>query len=218
MFGLNPRFGTADPKSSGRPRPSVVGPVEIAYLAGAALVALVAFRDAPARMLEAYREDRVLDDAVYHAANAGSVLVVSAWLVAVLTGLDRPLSATVAPVSRLAWPGLVLAAGGFALALWARTSLGAAFAPAAVVPADERVVDAGPYGHVRHPFYVGLTAALAGGVLALDSWATLASLVLLWPLVRAVAVLEEAHLADELGAVYEDYRARVPRWVPRLGG
>lgn len=194
----------------------MVDPLEIGYLAAAGLVALASFHDAPARLIEAHREGRVFDDAGYHAANVVSVLVVLAWLAAVLLGLDRPLPG--GPLGGTPWRalGLGLAGAGFALGVWARVSLGSAFAPTAAVPPDERIVDIGPYEHLRHPFYVGLLLSLAGGVLVLDSVATLACLIALVPLVRAIAVLEERHLREEVGRAYEDYRARVPRWFPRL--
>lgn len=194
----------------------VVGLLEIGYLAAAGLVALASFHDAPGRLIEAHREGRVLEDVGYHAANLASVLVVAGWLLAILLGVDRRLPGEVfaGPTGR--GVGLVLAGAGFALGVWARVSLGTAFAPTAAVPPDERIVDAGPYEHLRHPFYVGLLLALAGGVLVLSSLATLICLVALLPLVRAIAVLEERHLAEEVGRAYEDYRARVPRWLPRL--
>jgi protein-S-isoprenylcysteine O-methyltransferase Ste14 len=32
-----------------------------------------------------------------------------------------------------------------------------------------------------------------------------------------IVLYEEPHLARVFGATYADYRARVPRWLPRLG-
>lgn len=73
----------------------------------------------------------------------------------------------------------------------------------------------GPYAHVRHPLYVGWFLAF---------WATPTMTVshLVFALVTtayiAIAVLfEERDLIAEHGEAYLHYRARVPRYIPRLG-
>lgn len=192
----------------------MVGWIELVYIAGAVSTGALAFRDAPQRLLRAYREGRVLDDPVYHVANGVSVLVVAAWIASVLAGWDAPLTGSGGIPWAVKIAGLGLASIGFGIAIAARIALGGAFAPTAAIPGDGRVVEAGPYRYVRHPFYAGLMLALAGGVLALDSRATLAALAALAPLVHAVAVREEAQLVEALGEAYERYLERVPRWVP----
>lgn len=196
--------------------PCVADAITIAYVATAAIVAVLAFRDAPQRLLAAHRAGRVLDAVLYHVVNAASVVVVATWLVLVAFGWDNHLVPG-GPISQgIRGLGLAVGVAGFALGAWARISLGRAFAPTAAVPVDEHIVDAGPYAHVRHPFYVGLMLALASGVLALDRRVTLATWIVLAPLVRTIAVLEEQHLATTLGKAYRAYQARVPRWAPRL--
>lgn len=176
---------------------------------------LVAFHDAPLRWLQAHREGRVRQDVVYHVVNAVSILIAVAWLAALGTGVDRRLPVRVGPGEPLGWLGLGLGLSGIGLALWARFAMGSAFAPTASLPPDERVVEEGPFAHLRHPFYAGMLIALAGGALVLDSLATLACLVALLPLVEILARREEAHLEEALGEAYRDYRERVPRWLPR---
>jgi protein-S-isoprenylcysteine O-methyltransferase Ste14 len=194
-----------------------VDALDLAYLVLLAATVAWAFRDAPGRLASAVREDRVLDRWTYHAVNAASVLVLAGWAVLAAVGVDAPLLGDAALGTPVRALGLAAAGAGFGLSAWARAALGSAFAPTAAVPPEGCVVDHGPYAHVRHPFYVGLLLALAGGVLALDSRATAAALATTVPLVRAIAVLEEEHIADELGEAYEAYAERVPRWVPRLG-
>jgi methanethiol S-methyltransferase len=71
------------------------------------------------------------------------------------------------------------------------------------------------YGHVRHPLYIGW---------ALAFWATptmsvghaLFATTLTGYMVLATFV-EERDLVAHFGETYEDYRRRVPRFVPRLG-
>jgi protein-S-isoprenylcysteine O-methyltransferase Ste14 len=76
------------------------------------------------------------------------------------------------------------------------------------------LVTGGPYRATRNPMYVGLVLAYLGEAGMLNQ---------LWPLVllplvvayldRRVIPLEEARLTDAFGARYEEYRARVRRWI-----
>jgi protein-S-isoprenylcysteine O-methyltransferase Ste14 len=193
----------------------VVDVFEVAYFAGAGLVAAFAFRDAPRRVAGAWREGRVTRSRAYHALNLASVLVVAAWLGCVLAGFDRGLLPHAGWVRWVRGIATGVAWLGFGLTAWARWVMGAAFAPTAAVPASGQIVDEGPFGHVRHPFYVGLLVALFAGSGALDSVATLGVGVVMVPLVVSIARLEEEHLVDALGEAYEAYRERVPAWVPR---
>jgi protein-S-isoprenylcysteine O-methyltransferase Ste14 len=83
--------------------------------------------------------------------------------------------------------------------------------------APKRLVIQGPYQYTRNPMYVALLAALLGWILLYLSIG-----LLLYTLAVAAAVslfvirYEEPHLQREFGADYDNYRARVPRWLPRL--
>ncbi len=188
--------------------------VEVLYVAAAGATAVLAFADAPFALLRARREGRLWSRASYHVANTISVVVIVAWLAGLALGWDASLPASLIGSTALGWIGLTMALPGFALALWARVTLGVAFVPSAARPADDRVRTEGPYLLVRHPFYLGLLVAMAGGVLALDSLVTLLALGVMAPLVAWIAALEEAHLVEELGPAYTAYQARVPRLVP----
>lgn len=75
------------------------------------------------------------------------------------------------------------------------------------------VVTSGVYGFTRNPIYIGLSLIYFGISVALTSMWSLALLPLvLFLLQRGVILREEAYLARKFGAVYEAYRARVPRW------
>jgi protein-S-isoprenylcysteine O-methyltransferase Ste14 len=87
------------------------------------------------------------------------------------------------------------------------------------LPADapKRLVIQGPYLYTRNPMYLSLFTALLGWLLLYQSIG-----ILLYALVAAVVVgffvvrYEEPHLQREFGADYDDYKAKVPRWLPRL--
>lgn len=108
-----------------------------------------------------------------------------------------------------------VAIAGFLFTWWARLHLGRLWSGAITRKEGHRIVDTGPYGLVRHPIYTGLllatlvTAAVQATIPALAGFVLIA--LGLWLKAR----LEEAFLAEELGAqAYDDYRRRVPMLVP----
>jgi protein-S-isoprenylcysteine O-methyltransferase Ste14 len=79
-----------------------------------------------------------------------------------------------------------------------------------------RVVDVGPYRHVRHPGYVGLILWALGTPFLLLSWWALVPAVITVAWVALRAFLEDRTLRREL-AGYEDYARSVQyRLVPGL--
>jgi protein-S-isoprenylcysteine O-methyltransferase Ste14 len=81
---------------------------------------------------------------------------------------------------------------------------------------DQRVIDSGPYGLVRHPMYTGVFLVLAGSGLALGSpWSVLVLLPVAVVFVRRTLV-EDRMLQEELEG-YRTYAAHVrSRLVPGL--
>jgi len=88
--------------------------------------------------------------------------------------------------------------------------------PAPIAP-PTRLVVTGFYRYVRNPMYVGVTLILIGEALLFADMRVAA-----WAVFVLVAVnlfvrfYEEPTLAKTFGAAYADYRAAVPRWIPRL--
>jgi protein-S-isoprenylcysteine O-methyltransferase Ste14 len=120
------------------------------------------------------------------------------------------------PVFR--WFGLPLAAVGAGVLLvcivdFARKGRGT-LAP---VDPPRNLVASGLYRHVRNPMYFGAVALLVGQAMLFESKSVLLYAGLSW-LASHLFVLayEEPHLKRTFGAEYEEYRAGVPRWLPRL--
>jgi hypothetical protein len=132
---------------------------------------------------------------------ARGVRTKSAWLLAVpFLILARP---TPAPLAL----GAILAVMGLLLRGWA----------AGTIRKDEELTTGGPYGHLRHPLYVGSFIIGLGMGTAGGHWA--------WPLLvlayfaaayRRTVVEEQARLAELFGARYREYAAQVPAVLPRL--
>jgi protein-S-isoprenylcysteine O-methyltransferase Ste14 len=79
------------------------------------------------------------------------------------------------------------------------------------------LVTRGLYRRVRNPMYVGVVSILVGEALLRDSATVLAYAGGVWLMFHLFAVLyEEPHLRRQFGASYDDYRRRVPRWLPRV--
>jgi protein-S-isoprenylcysteine O-methyltransferase Ste14 len=72
----------------------------------------------------------------------------------------------------------------------------------------------GPYQLTRNPMYVGLTVAYLGEALLLRHFWPLVLLPLVIAYVNWIVIpLEESKLQEAFGDRYDQYRARVGRWV-----
>ncbi len=126
----------------------------------------------------------------------------------------------------LAWPpplpnlvaGILLAAAGLALAHWTMrlfVTLGKG-TPAPWDP-PTRLVVRGPYAHVRNPMISAVLMMLPAEALLLQSWP-----IAIWWVVFAIGNMiyfpfsEEPGLEHRFGDDYRQYKANVPRWIPRL--
>lgn len=124
----------------------------------------------------------------------------------------------------LAWPaggaiaflaaGIVLAAVGLSLFIWA----GVTFARhrTTVLPhkAASALVTSGPFAFSRNPIYLADTMFfLAAGLILHSLWLMLAGIAFA-VLVTLLGILpEERHLEAKFGQAYRDYKARTRRWI-----
>jgi protein-S-isoprenylcysteine O-methyltransferase Ste14 len=115
--------------------------------------------------------------------------------------------------------GLVILYTGSLFFAWAIYHAGKYLRPSTSgVCANHGLVQDGPLGIVRHPYYVSYVLMLVGLSLALTT---------LWPLLFALCVVigmgptanaEEAQLTALFGEEYRRYRQRVGRFFPKLFG
>lgn len=114
--------------------------------------------------------------------------------------------------------GFALVLLGEALRFWGVSAVGSETRTTGSV-GGTYLVTAGPYAFVRNPLYLGNVMIYAGvGVmsLALFPWLTLAALVWFGLQYSLIVSQEEEYLAEKFGAAFEEYRRKVPRFVPRL--
>jgi protein-S-isoprenylcysteine O-methyltransferase Ste14 len=85
----------------------------------------------------------------------------------------------------------------------------------AIFDAPRAFVAVGPYRYVRNPMYLSAIATFCGAGLYMRSLAVLAFTVA-WLIVIHLFVLfiEEPGLQRRFGGTYDEYRSRVPRWLP----
>jgi protein-S-isoprenylcysteine O-methyltransferase Ste14 len=77
-----------------------------------------------------------------------------------------------------------------------------------------QMFSAGLYSYVRHPRYAGMFSAVAGAAF-LAGTPTLWIVLGLWlPFALAVIRMEEKELSERFGPAYNEYRKRVPAFIP----
>lgn len=150
------------------------------------------------------------------------------WMLVVLGWILQPLwlrgtgSWTALPwVEERAIPsamGAALIVLGYAATLWCYAAMGAAWRIGIDQKGTSKLVRTGPYRTIRHPIYGFQMTMLAGAVLLLPTWTSLAILAIHYLCATIKAVDEERHLLGVFGEEYRDYMRQTGRFGPRFGG
>ena len=147
---------------------------------------------------------------------------VGAMIVSFVLLLERrayfgPLERTFLPHSQTwIWIGTVLTVCGVALAIWARSCLGANWSATIAIRTAHSLVRTGPYACLRHPIYSGLLLAIAGTALAQGQLRGLLALAIALVAWSIKARKEESWLRHEFGAQFEEHARRTGFLLPRL--
>ena len=148
----------------------------------------------------------------------GTVLVfVPAFILLLTKDLKFP-PKLITPSQIWFWLALLAAGVGSVLCVWT-AKLFTKYGEGTPAPWDppRKLVITGPYLYVRNPMITGALLLLLAEALLFHSWAIAAWMVLFFvgnliyfPLV------EEKGLEKRFGDEYLNYKARVPRWIPRI--
>jgi protein-S-isoprenylcysteine O-methyltransferase Ste14 len=115
------------------------------------------------------------------------------------------------------WAGIGLTALGETVRLWAVHHIGTV-SRTRTDRLGPLIAD-GPFAIVRNPLYLGNIALWIGfALVARLPWLAPVVALLLGAEYHAIVRWEESLLEARLGDVYRRYAARVPRWIPKLGG
>jgi protein-S-isoprenylcysteine O-methyltransferase Ste14 len=141
------------------------------------------------------------------------------WLVAVSLwlSLNKPDDAGLLP----AWAGVPTLLGASlilaGISLYSASAVTLARAKRDSLGAPETLLTQGPFGYVRNPVYLSIGVIVVGLSLLyhVSQISAVKTVLLLIGGHLAVVFLEEPATRQRFGAAYDDYRRRVPRWVPR---
>jgi protein-S-isoprenylcysteine O-methyltransferase Ste14 len=139
---------------------------------------------------------------------------VAGWVPWTLRG-NSPATAN----SALCWTGVLLIAIGVAIylhtAFWGFALRGHG-TPAPIAPTKKLVVE-GLHRYVRNPMYIGVLSIVIGQALLFKSISVARYAAILWLAFHLfVLFYEEPTLQRQFGSEYDEYRGRVPRWLPRF--
>ena len=156
------------------------------------------------------------------AERLGAVLFVAALIAAgsapalELAGIVEPLPILDVPAVHAV--GIVLAAVGIVLTLWAQLAMGDSWRVGVDAAERTELVTHGLFARVRNPIFTGMLLATVGLVLLAPN---LVAILALAALVVAIEIqvrrVEEPHLLRTHGEAYRTYAASVGRFVPGIG-
>ena len=110
----------------------------------------------------------------------------------------------------------VLGAGIYLWCMWDF----AVFGRGTPAPIDEpkKLLVRGPYRLMRNPMYVGVVTIIVGWGVLFKTPVVLLYASCVWVAFHLFVVFyEEPHLHKVFGGSYDHYRAKVSRWLPRVG-
>lgn len=141
-----------------------------------------------------------------------------AWLLAIVAGVElnqlypwgyMPFAGTPRVLA-----GLLVFAGGLALAGWSIRTMRIAGTRYETSQPTSAIIVAGPYRYSRNPIYTSMVLGIIGLAVALDNAWLLLALVPFYLTIRyGVIAREEAYLERKFGAEYSAYRQSVRRWL-----
>jgi protein-S-isoprenylcysteine O-methyltransferase Ste14 len=116
----------------------------------------------------------------------------------------------------IGWLGAAMTLFGVAFAIWARIHIGRYWSASVALKSEHQLIRSGPYARIRHPIYTGMIVALAGTAIAVGRYAALLALAIYFVSFWIKARREEALLAGQFGAAFDEHRRSTGFLLPRL--
>jgi protein-S-isoprenylcysteine O-methyltransferase Ste14 len=128
--------------------------------------------------------------------------------------ISRQRSAASGPVFAVALAALVIGGAIYAWCVWDFATSGRG--TPMPIDAPRKLVIRGLYRHTRNPMYLGVLLVILGWAIMYRSWNLLIYALCVATCFHLFVVLyEEKNLRCKFGKQYDDYCARVGRWLPR---
>ena len=81
-------------------------------------------------------------------------------------------------------------------------------------PTNRKLITSGPYQFTRNPMYLGLVILTIGVAIWVGAWPMFGAPIALFATANWVHIpFEEAKMRRQFGPIYDDYVARVRRWI-----
>jgi protein-S-isoprenylcysteine O-methyltransferase Ste14 len=112
--------------------------------------------------------------------------------------------------------GAALTWAGVAFAIWARIHIGRYWSASVALKAGHELIRTGPYSRIRHPIYTGILMAVAGTALAIGRYRGIVAFAVILAGFAWKSKREEALLAGQFGAAFEEHRRHTGFFLPRL--
>jgi len=112
--------------------------------------------------------------------------------------------------------GVALTFAGVAFAIWARHHIGLYWSARVSIVTEHKLIRTGPYAHIRHPIYTGILLGLAGTALVAGEYRALVGLALALYGFARKAQKEEAFLAAQFGADFDEHRRHTGFFLPKF--
>lgn len=135
-----------------------------------------------------------------------SLIILAFFIFIILPALDYRFGVSPVP-AYMSLAGNIVIVASFLFIFWVLKVNSYAAANISVA-GDQKVIDSGPYAHVRHPMYAGALWLFIGMPLALGSWFTICLLPLVLPVLIWRLLDEEKILRRDLPG-YDEYASRV---------
>ena len=114
------------------------------------------------------------------------------------------------------WLGVVLTAGGIAVAFWARWHLGTNWSGVVTLKQGHELIRTGPYRTIRHPIYTGILLALLGTAITFGEVRALLAVAIAWSSFYIKARREELFLSQEFGPSFAEHKRSTGMFLPRF--
>ncbi|MHA1976009.1 MAG: isoprenylcysteine carboxylmethyltransferase family protein [Candidatus Hodarchaeales archaeon] len=112
--------------------------------------------------------------------------------------------------------GVITGFSTIPLLIWTHRTLGKYYAPILELKEKHKLINFGPYSHVRHPMYtVFITFTLSVALITVNLFVTIFAIIVViqFPF---IAREEEQMLLKELGSEYQNYMKRTGRFFPKF--